>query len=76
MAQSKQYTPHQVSDMLNIPITEIEWYLRTGLVKGKKRGRKGGWFLSEEEIQRIYDLYSNRYSYVSEEEMEKLIHGE
>ena len=59
MAQNKQYTPHQVFDMLNIPITKIEWYLRTGLVKGKKRGRKGGWFLSEEEIQRIYDSYSN-----------------
>jgi len=75
MAQSKQYTPHQIAEMLNIPITQIEWYLGTGLVKGMKRGNKGEWLIPEDEIQRIYDLSSTRYNYVSDEELQKLIHG-
>ncbi len=74
MARSKQYTLHQVSNLLNIPIIQIEWYLNAGLVKGKKQGQKGIWFIPEDEMQRIYDLYSSRYNYVSDEELEKLVH--
>ncbi len=36
MARSKQYTLQQVSNLLDIPIIQIEWYLDTGHVKGKK----------------------------------------
>ena len=72
---SKLYTKYQISKMMDIPIDYIEWCMKGELITVRKRGRKGNMLISDDQIQQIYDLYSTRYSYLSDDEFEKLVHG-
>ena len=76
MAKDKLYTLHQISEILDVPIPEIEWYVKKNLVnKSGKKDRKGNLLISEDQFQQVYDLYSNRYSYVSDDELDNLVYG-
>ena len=73
---SKLYTKYQISEMMDIPIYYIEWCIKGDLIVVKKRDRKGNMLIPDDQIQQIYDLYSSRYSYLSDDEFDKLVHGQ
>ena len=72
---SKLYTKYQISKMMDIPIDYIEWCIKGELIVVKKRDRKGNILIPDDQMQHIYDLYSTRYSYLSDDEFEKFVHG-
>ena len=72
---SKLYTKYQISKMMDIPIYYIEWCMNGELITVKKRDRKGNMLIPDDQMQHIYDLYSSRYSYLSDDEFDKLVHG-
>ena len=73
-SKDKWYSIYQVSEMLSISIDQIENYIKGKFVKCRKH-RGGGWLLSEEEIEKINLLYTTRYNYVTDEELQRMIHG-
>jgi len=75
MGKNRLFTKYEVSEMLDIPMYYVEWCMKTGLVTVTKRDRKGNMLLPEDQIQQVYDSYSTRYSYLSDDEFEKLLHG-
>ena len=70
---SKLYTKYQISKMMDIPIAYIEWCIKGELITVKKRDRKGNMLIPDDQIRHIYDLYSSRYSYLPDDEYEKLV---
>ena len=73
-SKDKLYSIYQVSEMLSISIDQIENYIKGKFVKCRKH-RGGGWLLSEEEIEKINLLCTTRYNYVTDEELQTMIHG-
>ena len=71
----KLYTKYQISKMMNIPIYYIEWCMKGELIAVRKNDRKGNMLIPDDQIQHIYDLHSTRYSYLSDSEFDKLVHG-
>jgi len=75
MGKNKLFTKYEVSEMLDIPINDIELYMKNGVVTVTKLDRKGNLLVPEDQIQQIYDSYSTRYSYLSDDGLEELLHG-